>query len=139
MLLQLDFTIFPIHESDGIHFFFYKQLGLGPSPQSCSYFQDFQGSKLLSSCLAVWPNKHFSCVFPRFLVNHIISFSDCSKKFLLNSKLLFCFSNVSQNVICNLFCNLQFYVVAYCHMIEPSKLLSNFQTEGQLLINQLLI
>ena len=33
-----------------VHFVFYKQLGLGPSPQSCLYFQDFQGSKLLSSC-----------------------------------------------------------------------------------------
>ena len=74
-----------------IHFFFNKQLGLGPSPQSCLHFHDFQGSKLLSICLAVWPNKHFSCVFPRFLVNHIINFSDCSKKFLLNSKLLLCF------------------------------------------------
>ena len=26
---------------------FYKQLQSGPSPQSCLYFQDFQGSKLL--------------------------------------------------------------------------------------------
>ena len=31
-----------------ITLFFYKQLGLGPSPQSCLYFQDFQGSKLFS-------------------------------------------------------------------------------------------
>ena len=33
--------------------FFYKQLGSGRSPQSCLYFQDFQGSKLLNSCLAI--------------------------------------------------------------------------------------
>ena len=33
---------------------FYKQLGSGP--QSCWYFQDFQGSKLLISCLVNWLN-----------------------------------------------------------------------------------
>ena len=42
--------------------FFNKQLGLGFSPQSCLYFQNFQGSKLLSSGLVVWPNRHFSVV-----------------------------------------------------------------------------
>ena len=84
--------------------FLNKQLGLGPNPQRCLYFQHFQGSKLLSSCLAVWPNKHFSCVFPRFLVTHFISFSDCSKKFLLNSKLLLCFVALVQQ--CKLECNL---------------------------------
>ena len=37
---------------------FYKQLGLGTSPQIWFYIQDFQGSKLLNGCLglAVWPN-----------------------------------------------------------------------------------
>ena len=33
--------------------FFYKQLGSGTSPQSCLYFQDFQGPKLLGGCLVV--------------------------------------------------------------------------------------
>ena len=37
-----------------LHFLFYKQLGSGLMPQSCLYFQGFQGSKLLSSCLVVW-------------------------------------------------------------------------------------
>ena len=32
---------------------FYKQLGLGFSLQSCLYFQDFWGSKLLNGCLVV--------------------------------------------------------------------------------------
>ena len=36
-----------------IHSFFYKQLGSGLSPQSCSYFQVFWGSKLLNGCLVV--------------------------------------------------------------------------------------
>ena len=31
--------------------FFYKQLKSGRSPQSCLYFQDFQGSKLLNGCV----------------------------------------------------------------------------------------
>ena len=37
---------------------FYKQLGLGTSPQIWFYIQDFQGSKLLNGCLGlvVWPN-----------------------------------------------------------------------------------
>ena len=33
-----------------IHSFFYKQLGLGLSPQSYLYFQGFWGSKLLNGC-----------------------------------------------------------------------------------------
>ena len=37
---------------------FYKQLGLGTSPQIWFYIQDFQGSKLLNGCLGlvVWQN-----------------------------------------------------------------------------------
>ena len=34
--------------------FFYKQLGSGLSPQSCSYFQRFGGSKWLNGCLVAW-------------------------------------------------------------------------------------
>ena len=56
-------TVFPRYLP--LHFF-YRQLGLGPGPQSCLYFQDFQCSKFRSSCLEVWPNKCFSFVFPRF-------------------------------------------------------------------------
>ena len=63
-LIYLYLTIVKVVKA--LHFCFYKHLGLGPSPESCLYFQDFQGSKLLSSCLVVWPNKHFSFVFPRF-------------------------------------------------------------------------
>ena len=32
---------------------FYKQLGSDLSPQSCLYFQSFQGSELLNGCLVV--------------------------------------------------------------------------------------
>ena len=32
---------------------FYKQLGLGTSPQIWFYIQDFQGSKLLNGCLGL--------------------------------------------------------------------------------------
>ena len=39
-----------------IHLFFHQQLGRGLSPQSCLYFQGFGGSKLLNSCLVVWPS-----------------------------------------------------------------------------------
>ena len=31
----------------------YKQLGSGPSPHSCLYFQNFQGSNWLNGCLIV--------------------------------------------------------------------------------------
>ena len=48
--------------------FFYKQLGLGPSPQSCFYFQDFQGSKLLCSCLVVV----YVCVILQYSQDHTI-------------------------------------------------------------------
>ena len=40
------------HNGSYLHFF-YEYLGSGPSPQSCLYFQDFQGSKLLNGCLVV--------------------------------------------------------------------------------------
>ena len=36
--------------------FFHKQLDSSPSPQSCLIFLDFQGSKLLSSCLDIEEN-----------------------------------------------------------------------------------
>ena len=36
-----------------IHFLFYKQLGPVLSLQSCLYFQDFWGPKLLDGCLVV--------------------------------------------------------------------------------------
>ena len=36
--------------------FFYKQLGSGPSLQSCLYLQDFQGF-VFYGCIVVWPNK----------------------------------------------------------------------------------
>ena len=36
--------------------FVYKQVGSGPSPQSCLYFQGFWGSKLFNGCLVVWPS-----------------------------------------------------------------------------------
>ena len=42
-----------------IHLSFYKQLGSGPSPQSCLYFQGVHGSKLLNVCLEVWPSNLF--------------------------------------------------------------------------------
>ena len=45
---------------------FYKQLGIGASPQSCLYIRDFQGSKLLNGCLVVWPNKQILNVFQWF-------------------------------------------------------------------------
>ena len=40
----------------GYTFFFYKILGSGLIPQSCSYFQGFWGSKLLNVRLVVWPS-----------------------------------------------------------------------------------
>ena len=45
-----------IVKRDTLHLFFYKQLGLDFSPQSCLYFQNFQGSKLLNGYLVVWPS-----------------------------------------------------------------------------------
>ena len=42
---------------------FYKQLGSGPSSQSCLYFQDFQGLKLLNGCLVVRQNEQNLSVF----------------------------------------------------------------------------
>ena len=39
--------------SEAIHLAFYEQLGPGLSPQSCLYFQDFWGSKLINGCLVV--------------------------------------------------------------------------------------
>ena len=35
---------------------FYTQLGSARIPQSCLFFQDFRGSKLLNGCLIVWPS-----------------------------------------------------------------------------------
>lgn len=49
--------------------FFYKQLGSGNNPQSCLYFKDFQGSKCLNGCLAVWPNKQILGVLHLFFSN----------------------------------------------------------------------
>ena len=43
--------------------FLCKLLGSGPSPQSCLYYQDFQGSKLPNGCLVNWPNKQILSVF----------------------------------------------------------------------------
>ena len=43
----------PVLGSFYLHlFFFYKQLGSDPSPQSCLYFQGFWGSKLLNQGLS---------------------------------------------------------------------------------------
>ena len=36
-----------------VHLFFYKQLGLGLSPQHCLYFQGFWDSTFLNDCLVV--------------------------------------------------------------------------------------
>ena len=49
---------------------FYKQLRSGPSPQSCLFFQDFQGSKLLKDCLVVCSNKQILSVFQLFFSTH---------------------------------------------------------------------
>ena len=46
--------------------YFYKQLMSGPILQSCFWIWDFQGSKLLSGCLVVWPNKQTLRIFPWF-------------------------------------------------------------------------
>ena len=46
-----------------IYIYIYKQLESDASPQSCLYFQVFQGSKLLSGCLVVWSNKQILNVF----------------------------------------------------------------------------
>ena len=37
-------------------FYFHKQVESGLSPQSCSYFQGCQDSKLLNDCLVLWPS-----------------------------------------------------------------------------------
>ena len=49
-----------------MNYTFYKQLGSGPSPQSCLHFQDFQGSNLLNGCLVLWSNKQILSVFQWF-------------------------------------------------------------------------
>ena len=46
--------------------YFYKQLMSSPRLQSCFWIWDFQGSKLLSGCLVVWPNKQTLRIFPWF-------------------------------------------------------------------------
>ena len=35
---------------------FFKQLGSDLSPEKCSYFQGFWGSRLLNDCLVIWPS-----------------------------------------------------------------------------------
>ena len=50
-VLLLTYLVF----DDRLHSF-YKQLGWSANPQSCLYFQCFQGSKLVSSCLVNWIN-----------------------------------------------------------------------------------
>ena len=49
-----------------IHFFLYKQLHWGPSPQNYLYFQNFHGSGLLKGCLVLWPDKQILSLFQWF-------------------------------------------------------------------------
>ena len=50
--VDLSKVIFP-----AVMYNFYKQIESCPSPQTCLYFKDFQGSKLLIDCVVVSPNK----------------------------------------------------------------------------------
>ena len=63
---------------------FYKQLGLGTSPQICLYIQDFQGLKLLNGCLGlvVWPM--YPSDFSNFIIDILYTISPISKQFLWN-------------------------------------------------------
>ena len=70
-----------------LFFFLNRQLGSGPSPQSCLYFQDFQGSKVLKICFEVWPNTNILSLFKWFsayVIYMLFTVSQKSKQFLWN-------------------------------------------------------
>ena len=68
-----------------LHALFYKQLGSGPSPQSCLLLQDFECSKFLNGCIVVWRDKKNLSVFQWFyrsLLNYVSYVVSCPPSLL---------------------------------------------------------